>query len=287
MRAAATATARDAGGAWQPKVGDRVRVVGDRGWRRQAKNTGRAATIVADDGPHDEPRYRISFGAGTPDSHRSAADLAPLTFNVGDRVRLNQNYAGWGKKGNVGTVAHVSAAGALAVNYDSGITWFAPAEMLDLLPASAPAVDASTWTGIVAAALERPPLPKQHAVGDKVVWVDPGRLPNHITRGKVYEVVASTSVFAEVIADDGRAHAWYHHRLGPALIPATPTVAAIVIRVGANGLEPATRPYVHESRALAEKEAARLAVIQPGTEFAVFERVSAAVADKPAARMVA
>lgn len=71
-----------------------------------------------------------------------------------------------------------------------------------------------------------------------------------------------------------------------ALAPPT-TTPHIVARVENGKPRPSTVPFIHDGRDAAVKEADRLAVLNPGTEFAVYEKVAARVADVPVAREAA
>jgi hypothetical protein len=58
---------------------------------------------------------------------------------------------------------------------------------------------------------------------------------------------------------------------------------SIVVLVENGSLKPATRPYVHSSRVLAETEARRLSEANPGKDFYVFELASKSSAPAPVA----
>lgn len=65
---------------------------------------------------------------------------------------------------------------------------------------------------------------------------------------------------------------WWARHVSAA--PATDAAPAIVSRIENGQPKPATRPYVHANRDLAAKEAARLADVNNGQEFGVYELVT-------------
>jgi hypothetical protein len=130
--------------------------------------------------------------------------------------------------------------------------------------------------------------------GDKVRALDTGAA---ITKGNTYTVGGRYQADYErsgphdwvgIVADDeGNPEGWWAYNFELVAEPTIPDRPCIVAILNGNAASPAHRPHVHANRSVADTEAKRLAEQYPGSQFAVYERVGAFVADKPVAKAVA
>lgn len=138
--------------------------------------------------------------------------------------------------------------------------------------------DSAAWTGIAAAAAHI-------KVGDRVRVVARDR---PIWRGREGEIIFDDrSNICPLFVRFGIGlfqQAWFDPSdLELVTEPAAaPTPRQAIVIATDNGVPcPAKHPYVHADRAAAITEAERLARVNPGKEFAVYERVAASVATEP------
>lgn len=117
-----------------------------------------------------------------------------------------------------------------------------------------------------------------YQVGDKVM----------IKRGTMFSTLLGSSVGTVRSVDKG---GWSHSYIvnftpvgdlrlheTEVVFASSPCIVAVII----DGVAaPATRPFVHASKALATKEAERLALANPGQTFVTYEAVSRSTATKP------
>lgn len=247
------------------KVGDRVRLRED---NRGYGNVGDTGSIISVSG--NTARIKFDTFSVLGDSKWCAPfdriQILP-TFTPGTRVRLTRNTHRYAV-GDTGTVT-VQSEDSVGVRMDEGRYWsFAP-EVLEVV-AGGDAPDCSASNG------EQEDKPKFKA-GDRVT-----------TEGADGE--AGVGV---VLSYDGDGNykvkfdTWYgtctepEHWLtlvtsAPANDPATP---CIVMRLDDGKPAPSYCPHVHDTAASATKEAERLASINPGKQFDVYQRVTGRVAE--------
>lgn len=123
-------------------------------------------------------------------------------------------------------------------------------------------------------------------IGDQVIRSN-GWNPEDV--GTVNGVFANDHYGVMWSSGYGSSNSWTGKELTlitPEPIVRTVKKPAIVAKIINGSPQPSTRPFVHADFEAAAKEAVRLAEANPGTEFAVYERVTARIADRPTARVI-
>lgn len=269
-------------------VGDLVRVVksgGEEGGRYHGAEVGDTDEIIAVNMTCDSP-YEGKIWL------YKEHEIVPA-FRPGDRVKLNKHY-GARACGERGTVSFVNGD-RIGVRMDEPTWWGAvavamPDGVLDWEREDEQAADCAERN--VEQGGDAKPKPKFKA-GDVVRALD--NCDGQFTKGKTYIVRAYPAEFGHVGVvedDDGDENGWNEEHFE--LVSAAASLQdnerpCIVARVETktapwgNGTisqpRPSQWPHVHSSVQEATQEAERLARNNPGQEFAVYQRVTARVAE--------
>ncbi|MBY3543625.1 hypothetical protein HFN71_28490 [Rhizobium laguerreae] len=115
--------------------------------------------------------------------------------------------------------------------------------------------------------------PAKFKVGDRIVALEDSAFS--VKKGTVYTVIDVYDENIRFVRPDGKTDGW-----NAKFFAAAPTTTPAIVALIENGVaKPATRPVVHASQEAATAEAARLALKHPGQEFGVFVLADSKIAD--------
>lgn len=225
-------------------------------------------------------------------------------FKVGDRVRLTEDNGGYGKQGDTGTVVEVCNRDRdCDIKFDrevnGGRYWYAEWDKLEPAPLRieagkyyrtrdgrgvGPMVETDdAWTdcdGLTAAF-------SVTLDGERMDWTVEGLWLSRFGEDRPEDLISEWTADDEPKRYSSCAAAevdMQREEYGGGTTSIGDIVrkhdTAIVARLENGQPRPSPRPFVHHSTDAAKTEAARLAKMNPGTEFAVYERVGSAREEK-------